>query len=346
VRIGLWKGLGKASSNLFVVTRFIGSHGGKPHECGHYERIGRSFTGLRFAVVLASLPLCFTCVSAGAEPFVWLPAQAVNGVSEDLELAARARKLLLQSELLAGQTVGVRVRNRVATLWGTVSSASAALGAEECLNTLPGLTVIHSELSIDVSAGPQTDRYTVRGSQSGASGAQPQSPEARPVQGALVHRKEETPSHEFTWRPAGRKRSGMVPLPTMERLTETGATPDKPAAAALPGFPAQDSTWSPTETAARKVPQFRSKGEELGPAMPVVVLPAAPAAASSLAQAVEALRLADDRFRLVRAEVQGDTVYLRGTVYRWDHLFELARSISHLPGVRRVLFEGVRECSP
>ena len=41
-------------------------------------------------------------------------------------------------------------------------------------------------------------------------------------------------------------------------------------------------------------------------------------------------------------EVRGDTVYLRGTVYRWEHLFELARSASRLPGVRQVLFDEMR----
>jgi hypothetical protein len=63
---------------------------------------------------------------------------------------------------------------------------------------------------------------------------------------------------------------------------------------------------------------------------------------SRLAQTIEALRLADKRFRGVVVDVRGDIVYLRGTVYRWEHLFELARSVSRLPGVRRVLFEEVR----
>jgi len=71
-------------------------------------------------------------------------------------------------------------------------------------------------------------------------------------------------------------------------------------------------------------------------------LPAGSQTASGLAQAVEALRRADDRFRGVRVEVRADTVYLRGTVYRWEHLFELARSTSRLPGVRHVRFDEMR----
>lgn len=95
--------------------------------------------------------------------------------------------------------------------------------------------------------------------------------------------------------------------------------------------------------------------------MPAIILPSAPVvdgakrlpgaavsphSISNLAQAVEAVRLADDRFRGVRTEVRGDAVYLGGTVYRWEHLFELARSVSRLSGVRRVLFEDVRAESP
>jgi len=77
--------------------------------------------------------------------------------------------------------------------------------------------------------------------------------------------------------------------------------------------------------------------------MPVMPLPLTGSRTTSgLAQAVEALRVADDRFRGVRVEVRGDTVYLRGTVYCWEHLFELARAASRLPGVRQVFFDEIR----
>jgi hypothetical protein len=70
--------------------------------------------------------------------------------------------------------------------------------------------------------------------------------------------------------------------------------------------------------------------------------PPDPQSTTALVKRIEALRLGDDRFLGVEALVQGDVVYLRGTVYSWDHLFELARSIAQLPGIRRVLFEEVR----
>ncbi|HLJ96230.1 MAG TPA: hypothetical protein VKU02_23855 [Gemmataceae bacterium] len=88
--------------------------------------------------------------------------------------------------------------------------------------------------------------------------------------------------------------------------------------------------------------------------MPAITLPADPARAlpapssavaqapSGLSQAIEALRLEDDRFRGVRVEVLGETVTVHGTVACWEHLFELASSIARVPGVRQVRFGYVR----
>jgi hypothetical protein len=75
-------------------------------------------------------------------------------------------------------------------------------------------------------------------------------------------------------------------------------------------------------------------------------LPTSSQTSFSLFQAIETVRLADRRFRGIRVEVRGDAVFLRGTVYRWEHLYELARSVSRLPGVRRVFFEEVQAESP
>jgi osmotically-inducible protein OsmY len=62
--------------------------------------------------------------------------------------------------------------------------------------------------------------------------------------------------------------------------------------------------------------------------------------AGSLLQAVESLRRKDDRFEQIRPEVKGGVVYLRGAVKHSEHLYELARAISVLPGVERVILEG------
>jgi hypothetical protein len=67
-------------------------------------------------------------------------------------------------------------------------------------------------------------------------------------------------------------------------------------------------------------------------------LPAQP----DLAATVEALRQKDQRFRGVRVEVRQKTVYLRGTVRRWDDVNDLANTVRRLPGVGAVILDGVR----
>ena len=58
-------------------------------------------------------------------------------------------------------------------------------------------------------------------------------------------------------------------------------------------------------------------------------------------QAAEALRLSDSRYRNLQLEVRGGIIYLRGNAFRWDHVYELARAISNLPGVERVVLEKI-----
>ena len=61
----------------------------------------------------------------------------------------------------------------------------------------------------------------------------------------------------------------------------------------------------------------------------------------TLAKSVETLQLKDARFKRLKPEVRGAVVYLRGDVFRWDHLYELARAIANLPGVERVVLQEV-----
>jgi hypothetical protein len=290
---------------------------------------------------------------------VWIPSltQPPNRVSDDLALGLRARKLLLQDAVLAGQTLGVSVRNRVAMVWGVVSSPIMALRAETCLRGLPGLAAVRSELSIE----PQPERS---GEGCMSPGSPAQLPPSRRVQGRLVHRVEEqapAPSQEFRWRPAGRRESERVPVHSRAGSLQAERSAEKPAVESLPGFPSSDG--APRSSGPKNVLPSRLGTAVAVPVMPALVLPVLPAegdsarpglpappggpqTASLLVKRIEALRLADDRFRGIRAEVRGDVVCLRGMVYSWDHLYELARSLSGLPGVRRVLFEEVRAESP
>jgi hypothetical protein len=44
----------------------------------------------------------------------------------------------------------------------------------------------------------------------------------------------------------------------------------------------------------------------------------------------------------LRAEVRGGLVFLSGTVYRWEDLYQLARTLGRLPGVERVVFKDIK----
>jgi osmotically-inducible protein OsmY len=295
-----------------------------------------------------------------ATPFIWLPSpgQPQNRVSDDLVLALRARHALLQDEVLAGQTVGVTVRNRVAILWGAVSSTSIALRAENCIRNLPGLIAIRSELAIDPSARSPHDPAL--------PGSKVPLPPSRQVQAELAHRRSEQaspPGQEFRWRPAGGKGPDQIPAQSRDDPLGSERLAEKSGAESLPGFPSPDSTWVPRLSTSPSVIPAPLRNENTALLLPALVLPARPAVADParpsvnfqpassqttprLVRRIEALRLADDRFYRLRAQVRGDVVYLRGTVYCWDQLFELAESIARLPGVRRVLFEDVQAESP
>ena len=281
--------------------------------------------------------------SESAAPFIWVPSltQPPNRVSDDLALGLRARNVLLQDEVLAGQILGITVRNRVAILWGVVSSPCVALRAENCLRGLPGLAAIRSELSLDT-------RTEHAGARNTSSGSRTPLPESRRVQGKLVHRVEEqpsTPGQEFRWRPAERKGPDKMAAQPGKSSLQSERRAERLAAESLPGFPSPDSNGASLPVMpALVLPAQPSVADAARPRIPPS--PAGPQTTSSLLERIEALRLADDRFRGIRVEVRGDAVYLRGTVYSWDQLFELARSISQLPGVRRVLFEEVRAESP
>lgn len=80
--------------------------------------------------------------------------------------------------------------------------------------------------------------------------------------------------------------------------------------------------------------------------MPLIPLPirapAASSGATGCADAVEKLRRADDRYRRIRIEVVGGAVHLRGLADCREDVFALARAVSHVPGVERVLVAEVR----
>jgi osmotically-inducible protein OsmY len=73
-----------------------------------------------------------------------------------------------------------------------------------------------------------------------------------------------------------------------------------------------------------------------------MLAPRPPTAPPELASAVEALRAKDERFRRVMVEVRQKTVFVRGTVRRWDDVNDFADAVRRLPGVEAVILDSVQ----
>ena len=80
---------------------------------------------------------------------------------------------------------------------------------------------------------------------------------------------------------------------------------------------------------------------ELPAPAPATTAPPAGRQGPDLSSVVESLRLSDARFHGIQPKVRGSVVYLRGTVFRWEHLHDLAKLIANLRGVERVVLEDV-----
>ena len=63
---------------------------------------------------------------------------------------------------------------------------------------------------------------------------------------------------------------------------------------------------------------------------------------SSIASAVQSLLQADERYRRVRFELKEGKVYFSGAVVRWSDLEQLARAVTHIPGVVGVVLADVQ----
>ncbi|HMF16553.1 MAG TPA: BON domain-containing protein [Gemmataceae bacterium] len=70
-------------------------------------------------------------------------------IPPDVWQTYEARKALLGDSVLGPLNLGVKVRNRVAVLWGPVPSVEIANQAVSLLQKLPGLVAVKNELDVD-----------------------------------------------------------------------------------------------------------------------------------------------------------------------------------------------------
>jgi hypothetical protein len=100
-------------------------------------------SALHAAIAILVLVLISMPCSAGV-----ISAPVDQASERDVMLTIVARRALMLDAELGRLNIGVRVRNRVATLWGPVPSAELALKAEQRLHGLLDLLTVRSELIV------------------------------------------------------------------------------------------------------------------------------------------------------------------------------------------------------
>src|SRR5437870_2837391 len=92
------------------------------------------------------------CCSLGIVAALWAAPPTWTPVPDrslaDLHYAVQACQRLQQDEALAPLNIGVRVRNRVAVLWGPVPSVALALRAEAKLRAMIEFADVRNELIV------------------------------------------------------------------------------------------------------------------------------------------------------------------------------------------------------
>jgi hypothetical protein len=108
-------------------------------------------SALHATTALLVLVLISTSCSAGV---ISAGATANPATERDIMLTMQARRALLLDTELAPLNLGVRVHNRVATLWGPVPSADLAFKAEQRLRGLLELLAVRNDLIIAPGSAP------------------------------------------------------------------------------------------------------------------------------------------------------------------------------------------------
>jgi hypothetical protein len=262
--------------------------------------------------------------------------------SPDVQLTFKARAALREADGLSFLNLGVRLRQGVATLWGSVPSADLAQRAVETVRRVPGVTTVKSELAIvppdgfspevlpSISLAPESEPapLTTNPPPGGALVARPGEP--GPVSGQHTSTGQTPPAPATTAETRPSLSGAVSLLPPIASSSTPPAKPRDPPVMLLspvvpgpspsPEPPESSNTWRPVQS-------------------PAAVLP-------SLAQAVEQVRRGDPRFSHLEAEVRERVVLLRGTVAHGEDTMALAQALAKVPGVERVVVDKVQVTPP
>jgi hypothetical protein len=233
-------------------------------------------------------------------------------VNEDVRQELLARQTLFQDKLVGPLNLGVRVRQRVAVLWGPAPSAELARRAVALLQERPEWVEVRDELIVQpAEERPSRDRYLP------PLDSLPPAPN--------VSRAAPTKAGVLTKHSALALGGSPSPVGYPQGMSADRGKRGPPAPADFKREPVLPAIRIPVQAGGA------SAGTDAGEA---------------LIEAVTRLQRADPRFSRLHAEVRGKTVHLRGEVQGWTVVHELARTMARLPGVERVVLGDIRALGP
>jgi hypothetical protein len=244
-------------------------------------------------------------------------------ISPDVLQTFEARKALLGDKDLGPLNLGVKVTNRVAVLWGPVPSGDLSRRAIALLTKMPGLIAVKNELEIDPDLAqpplflpetlPQESHLPVRG----------QAPFSASTSHIQLPKKVADPfPPQATLTTMSGKRDA-VPAPAAQAKKAAGKSANEFPPVVVPPTPIPG------------MPDHR----EIDIVLPSLRIPVAePQPVKSLEETIAALQK-ESRFAGIRVQLHNGIVTLTANADQTQTLYELARRVSALPGIERVIVQ-------
>jgi hypothetical protein len=287
--------------------------------CGSSTAVRVRRSGWLLAACMAALAVTAQAASAG-------PGDATRGPSLlETQLTLQVLRALNGDPALAPHNLGARVRDRVATLLGSVPTQKLADQAVAAVREVKGIREVRSEL--EVAPAPE-DPNALRDRLSG--------PPAASSTGPLTDRR---PPGDLTARPGdgagpAAQRTTSVRAHTGNKEGETGLFIDTPPALGNSTLVGSVTLGAPLPLGLDKEPKKAALAELLPPrALP---------RPADLAAELSKVRSGDARFVGVQARVEAGVVYVRTGTAGGEDMFDFALAVSRITGVRRVVIENSR----
>jgi BON domain len=237
--------------------------------------------------------------------------RADDPILRDADHTLLARNILQRDPQIGPLNLGVKVQDRVVTLWGPVPDVVLGVKAAELLRLQPEFRSVYNDLYFeeDFSFFPRRQPHLFPEAPPPAT--RPDAPVT-----LLPPVKEGEPN-------SVRQSGAPATLTTrpMDKKQPAAVDSEKASAAGKPPYGERDqNATSP-------------RSGETGPRSSN----AAPSSPESLlVESVRRLHQSEERFRELTFEVKDGEVTLRGSARRAEALYELARVVSQVPGVVRV----------